>query len=86
MKEPEAIVGGDTGAVPNSVQFVCVQCKGVAWLSPSGQRAREARNLPVLCIRCGLSMMSKDDDLEIHIAPGAVEEFIESLQRHTEKN
>jgi hypothetical protein len=85
-REAEAIVGGPTGEVPGSVLFTCVQCGGAVWLAPSGQRAREARNLPALCVPCAIPMMFEKKDVEIRVAEGAIDELLDSIRRDTERN
>ena len=75
MSLPERVIVGTADPkllVAGSKETVCSECKGRMWLAPSGQHMMAQGYIP-MCSNCALA--SLDDNDEIAIAPGALDEL-----------
>lgn len=85
---PDAIVcmPADRGIpLSGSVTVFCVDCKGRAWLSKSGQRLIERFPLtPAICLPCCLVRREREiaagDEVKLSIVPGALQELLDELR------
>lgn len=62
-------------STPGSIQTACVRCGAAVWVSRSGQQALSQREHAVMCIQCA-GRAAGDKQVEVQLAPGALEELL----------
>lgn len=80
MSDELVIVGGDSGDVPGSREFVCAVCAKRIWLSPSGQKV-QSTGVRVLCLSCGMEEAERYQDVECAVLPEALTELKAYLKK-----